>query len=125
MTALWIPAPGSGAPDRQTTIDAIETTRRISHHTLGFDIPYFIEHSYRQRIDDYFNQNIRDTIDIENDYYRYFITEWGWNRDEEDINYLQPKYNFYFMPLSELDKNEKLKQTIYWGEADVFDPLAD
>jgi hypothetical protein len=74
---------------------------------------------------DYFNQNIRDTIDIENDYYRYFITEWGWNRDEEDINYLQPKYNFYFMPLSELDKNEKLKQTIYWGEADVFDPLAD
>jgi len=73
----------------------------------------------------HFNAIMRDTIDLVNHYSDYFITETDWIRENRDINFLQPKYNFYFIPQSDLDKNEKLQQTILWGEVNPFDPLAD
>jgi starch-binding outer membrane protein, SusD/RagB family len=42
---------------------------------------------------------------------------------QSPINYLQPKYNFYAIPQTNLDKNPNLEQTNYWGG--TFDPLAE
>lgn len=73
----------------------------------------------------HFETEMRDTIDWENpdNYDLYFNTEFGVNLDDMNINYLQPKYNFYYIPQDVLDKDPKLKQTIHWSAGDSFDPL--
>lgn len=71
----------------------------------------------------YFENVMRDTIDWGNNYTLYFDTDFDINLDEMDINYLQPKYNFYFLPQSALEKDPKLEQTVNW-EGGTFDPLA-
>ncbi len=72
-----------------------------------------------------FNASIADTIDLDNDYSKYFVTEFASVLDGQDINFLQPKYNFYYILQSDLDKNENLLQTIYWTDGAGFDPLAN
>jgi hypothetical protein len=37
------------------------------------------------------------------------------------INFKQPEYNFYPIPVTQLDKNHKLEQNIYWGG--TYDPF--
>lgn len=84
--------------------------------------------NYGQCENDYlihFYNSVVDTIDIESDYYTYFNTGFDWELDGADINFEQPKYNFYFIPQSALDKNPNLQQTINWGIADPFDPLTN
>jgi hypothetical protein len=73
----------------------------------------------------HFELIMSDTIDFDTDYTKYFTTTFNVEIDQRDINFLQPKYNFYFMPKSELEKNPNLQQTIYWGEVNPFDPLAE
>ncbi len=73
----------------------------------------------------HFEKIMSDTIDFDNDYTKYFTTTFNVEIDAKDINFLQPKYNFYFMPKSELEKNPNLQQTINWGEVNPFDPLAE
>ncbi len=59
-------------------------------------------------------------------YYDYFEIDWDNIYDEENaINYLQPKYNFYYITQDVLDKNKNLKQTVNWTDSDGFDPLED
>lgn len=70
----------------------------------------------------FFNDSIRDIMDVETEYHLYFITEYDWNRDEMPINFRQPEYNFYYLPQSDLDENPFLIQTIHWGNG-TFDPL--
>jgi hypothetical protein len=53
-----------------------------------------------------FNVNYADTLDT-----------------ESPINFLQPKYNFYPIPVENTDKNPNLEQSIYWGGS--FDPLKE
>jgi hypothetical protein len=73
----------------------------------------------------HFENIMADTINFNENYELYFNTTYNIEIDQVDINYLQPKYNFYYIPLSALDKNENLQQTIHWGTYDPFDPLAD
>jgi hypothetical protein len=42
---------------------------------------------------------------------------------EQAIDYPQPKYNFFAIQQTNLDKNRNLEQTSYWGG--TFDPLAE
>lgn len=72
----------------------------------------------------FFEKNMRDTINWGTNYFRYFkhtIQE----VENLNINYLQPKYNFYFLPTDQINYNPALKQTINWVDADYFDPLAE
>ncbi len=73
----------------------------------------------------HFETYMRDTINWENpeNHNIYFNTDYKLILDDRDINYMQPKYNFYFLPQSSLEKDPKLKQTILW-EGGTFDPLA-
>ncbi len=72
-----------------------------------------------------FESSMRDTINWDKDYNKYFITNYNVLLDEREINYLQPLYNFYFIPQTNLDKDPKIKQTIGWTTGgDGFDPLA-
>jgi hypothetical protein len=73
----------------------------------------------------YFARYMRDTISWDKFYNKYFITQYGWERDGIDINYLQPKYNFFYISQDDLNKNVNLQQTINWADADYFDPLAE
>lgn len=72
----------------------------------------------------YFQAYMADTIDLETQYHLYFKTEVV-ELESEDINYLQPKYNFYYIDDDYLAKNLKLQQTINWTDVDPFDPLDD
>ena len=73
-----------------------------------------------------FEDVLRGQIDWEDpdNHKLFFNTTFGINLDEMDINFLQPKYNFYPIQQSDLDKDPKLKQTVGWAEGDTFDPLA-
>jgi starch-binding outer membrane protein, SusD/RagB family len=73
----------------------------------------------------YFENNIMDTLDLDAHYNDYFNTTFNVELEEVDINFLQPKYNFYFVPKSELEKNINMQQTILWTDVDPFDPLAE
>lgn len=55
----------------------------------------------------------------------YFNIIFNTELDPSEINFLQPKYNFYFIPETEMEKNRNLRQTINWTTVDPFDPLAD
>ncbi len=72
-----------------------------------------------------FEREMRDTIDWEDPerYKAYFITEIG-DLDEFDIEYLQPKYNFFHLPTRAVEYNMNLEQTILWPDG-TFDPLAE
>ena len=65
-----------------------------------------------------------DTLDLDKYYDDFFNTN-TINLDPIGLNYLQPKYNFYFVPQDELQKNVNLQQTINWTEVNPFDPLAE
>ncbi|MBN1186991.1 MAG: RagB/SusD family nutrient uptake outer membrane protein [Bacteroidales bacterium] len=74
----------------------------------------------------HFENVIADTIDFDTQYDDFFNTIYNIDLDEERvINYLQPKYNFYFIHVDDLEKNPNLQQTINWGGYNPFDPLAD
>lgn len=73
----------------------------------------------------HFENVMADTIDFDSDYDDYFSTTYDIEIDNAAINFLQPKYNFYFMPSDALAKNPNLQQTIRWGTYNPFDPLAD
>ncbi len=69
-----------------------------------------------------------DSVDvIMENYYDYFTTDFDNVYDETyTIDYLQPKYNFYYVSQSTLDRNENILQTVNWTDGDTyFDPLAD
>jgi len=73
----------------------------------------------------HFENVMADSIDFDKRYDAYFNTIYDVELDASDINYLQPKYNFYFIPTDALEKNENLQQTAGWGGYNTFDPLAD
>lgn len=73
----------------------------------------------------YFENIIIDTIDLDTEYKNYFITTYNIELEQTDINFLQPKYNFYYVPIEELEKNTNMQQTIYWTDVEPFDPLAN
>ncbi|MBN1414483.1 MAG: RagB/SusD family nutrient uptake outer membrane protein [Bacteroidales bacterium] len=73
----------------------------------------------------HFEEVIMDTIDLDTDYETFFNTNYNVELDEFEINFLQPKYNFYYIPEDEMEKNIKMQQTIYWTEVNPFDPLAE
>lgn len=73
----------------------------------------------------YFEHNIMDTLDLEAHYNDYFNTTFNVELEQVDINFLQPKYNFYFVPIDELEKNINMQQTILWTDVNPFDPLAE
>ena len=69
---------------------------------------------------------IRDQYDYSQGiiYNAYFRSGYEVDLDTESpINYLQPQYNFYAIPQTNIDKNTNLEQTIYWGG--TFDPLEE
>ena len=74
----------------------------------------------------FFEENVRDTVDWDNpdNYDLYFNTEFDLPLETQEVNFLQPKYNFYFLPQTALDKNPQLQQTINWTNG-AFDPLAN
>lgn len=72
----------------------------------------------------HFEENIMDTLDLDT-YYEDFFNTYTIELDNAEINFLQPKYNFYFIPQSEMEKNINLRQTIHWTEVNPFDPLAN
>lgn len=72
-----------------------------------------------------FEASIRDTVNWDNPsnydlYFNHNLVE----MDLQDINFLQPQYNFYFMPQTALDKNPNLVQTVLWSNG-TFDPLTN
>jgi starch-binding outer membrane protein, SusD/RagB family len=74
---------------------------------------------------DYF-LTIRDGLDFSQAivYNTYFQSGYQDTLDTQyPINYLQPKYNFFAIPQTNIDKNPNLEQTNYWGG--TFDPLAE
>jgi hypothetical protein len=73
----------------------------------------------------HFEMVIMDTLDLDEYYGTFFHTTYNIELDEQDINFLQPKYNFYYIPVSELEKNINMQQTINWTEVNPFDPLAE
>ena len=73
----------------------------------------------------HFEKVIMDTLDLDEYYEAFFITDYNVELDVIEINFLQPKYNFYYIPVSEMEKNINMRQTIYWTEVDPFDPLAE
>jgi hypothetical protein len=73
----------------------------------------------------YFENVLIDTIDLDKSYDKYFITKYNVELEQTEINYLQPEYNFFFIPNEELEKNTDMQQTIYWTDVDPFDPLAN
>ncbi|WP_114782935.1 RagB/SusD family nutrient uptake outer membrane protein [Botryobacter ruber] len=78
----------------------------------------------RTRAKTHFETNIRDNTNWNDDsnHLLYFRTE-PVTLDTRDIDYKQPLYNFYFVPLTNLEKDPKIKQTIGWTGGDGFDPL--
>jgi hypothetical protein len=72
----------------------------------------------------HFENVIMDTLDLDA-YYDDFFSSSIIYLDQIGINFLQPKYNFYFVPTEEMEKNINLQQTINWTEVDPFDPLAE
>ena len=73
----------------------------------------------------YFENVIMDTLDLDAHYTEYFNTTFNVEMDSRDIFIPQPKYNFYFMPKNELERNKNLRQTINWTNVSPFDPLDD
>jgi hypothetical protein len=72
-----------------------------------------------------FEAYIRDTVDwSDSDNLQAFFNYELEYMDAEGINFLQPKYNFYFLPTNALVRNENLQQTLRWANG-TFDPLAD
>lgn len=67
---------------------------------------------------------MRDTIDIETDYETYFTVQLKNMDTQYTINYLQPKYNFFAIPLNILDRSPAIEQTMGW-ENGTFDPYAE
>ena len=66
---------------------------------------------------------VRDTINLDKDYDKYFTAEL-WVKDEANtINFPQPLYNFFAIPPDMLDRSPAVEQTLLWGGA--FDPLAE
>ncbi|MEQ8241099.1 MAG: RagB/SusD family nutrient uptake outer membrane protein [Cyclobacteriaceae bacterium] len=75
----------------------------------------------------FFEDNVRDTVDWTDDanLAEYFEYELQYEDDiENPIQYLQPKYNFFFLPTNAIVRNENLLQTIGWLDG-TFDPLVD
>ena len=75
----------------------------------------------------YFEENIRDTVDWDesgrlDEYFEYTLEY----RDNEmsAINFLQPKYNFYYLPTNATVRNDELEQTVLWEEG-TYDPLSE
>lgn len=74
----------------------------------------------------HFHEHIADTVmDMSLSHDRYFDILFNTDMDPAEINFIQPKYNFYFIPENEMEKNANLRQTINWTSVDPFDPLAD
>ena len=73
----------------------------------------------------HFEGVIMDTLDLDNYYETFFNTTYNVELDPVEINFLQPKYNFYYIPVSEMEKNINMQQTLYWTEVNPFDPLAE
>lgn len=74
----------------------------------------------------HFMNVIMDTLNYTQDMHNeYFNITFDIEMDPLEINYLQPKYNFFFIDPTEMEKNSNLQQTIYWTEINPFDPLAD
>ncbi|MEP4595374.1 MAG: RagB/SusD family nutrient uptake outer membrane protein [Cyclobacteriaceae bacterium] len=73
----------------------------------------------------FFEAVLIDTIDWDNsdNYANYFITSIE-EAETVEINYLQPKYNFFYLPLNAITRNSKLVQTENWLDG-TFDPLLD
>jgi starch-binding outer membrane protein, SusD/RagB family len=65
---------------------------------------------------------IRDNIDLNAEFDKYFTIE-PWLKDEKfTINYPQPKYNFFAIPQNMIDRSQAVEQTQSWEEG-TFDPL--
>ncbi len=79
---------------------------------------------------EYFQAELINTVDWDDpvNYANYFVTTVE-DGDVVNINFLQPKYNFSYMPINALVKNSNLEQTIEWldenGSLGTFDPLSD
>ncbi|MBN2761758.1 MAG: RagB/SusD family nutrient uptake outer membrane protein, partial [Bacteroidales bacterium] len=73
----------------------------------------------------HFENLIMDTVDLDEYYDTFFNTTYNVEMDPVEINFLQPQYNFYYIPVSEMEKNINMQQTIYWTEVNPFDPLAE
>jgi starch-binding outer membrane protein, SusD/RagB family len=56
-------------------------------------------------------------------YSKYFITTIQ-DAENASINYLQPKYNFFYLPINEITNNKNAKQTLGWLDG-TFNPLVD
>lgn len=101
--------------------------------TRRHGLEFYLDTAYIRSIDPnvsadsvytHFEEVIADTLDFDADYDKFFYVEYI-DLDTEEINFLQPKYNFYFIPSDCLEKNANLQQTIYWGDSDTFDPLGE
>jgi hypothetical protein len=78
-------------------------------------------------------KSMRDGVNFDGDnnntYNYYFYGAGSLPREdpldtEQAINYQQPKYNFYAITRTNLDKNPNLQQTAGWSNG-MFDPLAE
>lgn len=71
----------------------------------------------------YFETYVRDTVDWDNpSNYDLFFNTLVEEGESMDIDYQQPKYNFFFLPPNAIGLNPKLEQTIGWAGGQ-FDPL--
>lgn len=117
----------AGAGLNGTTRKRIET--RLRQDYLETLVPDGVTGS---DVVEYFEAHIRDTVDWDqaSNYGLYFETEViviDRNLDTgEDIpiNYLQPKYNFFYLPTRATEYNNNVEQNIGWPNG-TFDPLAD
>ncbi len=73
----------------------------------------------------FFEENIRDTVNWDatgklDDYFNYTLEYM--DNEVSPINFLQPKYSFYYLPTNATVRNDKLQQTMGWLDG-TFDPL--
>lgn len=73
----------------------------------------------------FFESDLLNSLDWTNPeiYAQYFITTVE-DGEAAPIAYIQPKYNFFYLPFKAVTINTKLEQTIGWADG-TFDPLAD
>ncbi|ALJ01636.1 hypothetical protein DC20_21435 (plasmid) [Rufibacter tibetensis] len=65
--------------------------------------------------------SIRDTVKLDTKFGTYFTVEPWLKDDQSAINYPQPKYNFFAIPKSILDRSPAVKQTQGWDNGS-FNP---
>ncbi|MEQ8472888.1 MAG: RagB/SusD family nutrient uptake outer membrane protein [Marinoscillum sp.] len=111
---------GLNGTKRQRIITRVNTTYIIDNNTGIAAASNPTDSAFK-----YFEAILIDSVDWDNpSNYPNFFTTTVEDAEDLDMQYLQPKYNFYYLPLNALGLNENLEQTINWVDG-TFDPLAE